>query len=288
MLSLGLSRWLNLNESPCVLYTTKPLTSPIMDTSKSVITLTFGDCAENHKGMEMIGKTANAGEGFTIDDLREIKAKFEVLGCVANLHMLNTLPEQAEAGLLVIKNAVDVLLRKYTHEETKTTLTVEQAEVLWDKKAFMYGRVVNKHARWNVCYSETGHEPAYETGKGRVIAYDEVPVLQFLRDEVLPVYFGPKAQSLKCEGNYYYDIETCGIGFHGDSERRKVIAVRLGASLPIHYQWYHEGAPVGERMVFGLDGGDMYVMSEKTVGTDWKCKKIHTLRHATGCSKFTA
>lgn len=31
----------------------------------------------------------------------------------------------------------------------------------------------------------------------------------------------------------------------------------------------------------------MYVMSEKAVGTDWKMSKIPTLRHATGCKKFT-
>jgi len=30
----------------------------------------------------------------------------------------------------------------------------------------------------------------------------------------------------------------------------------------------------------------MYVMSEKAVGTDWKEKKIYTLRHATGCEKY--
>ncbi len=254
----------------------------------AVITLTFGDCAENHKGMEMIGKIAGVGEGFTLADLREIKGKFDALGCTTHLHMLNKLPEQAEAGLLVIKNGVDILLRHYTDGETKETLIKEQTDLVWDKKAFMYGRVVNKHARWNVCYSEEGHEPAYEEGKGRVVPYDDVPVLSFLRNELLGDYFGPKGAGLKCEGNYYYDIAKCGIGFHGDSERRKVIAVRLGASLPIHYQWYHNGAPVGERMVFDLDGGDMYVMSEKTVGTDWKCKKIHTLRHATGCSKFTS
>ena len=27
-------------------------------------------------------------------------------------------------------------------------------------------------------------------------------------------------------------------------------------------------------------------MSEKAVGTDWKKKKIWTLRHAAGCNKF--
>lgn len=29
------------------------------------------------------------------------------------------------------------------------------------------------------------------------------------------------------------------------------------------------------------------MMSEKAVGTDWKKKLTYTLRHATGCSKFT-
>jgi hypothetical protein len=28
-------------------------------------------------------------------------------------------------------------------------------------------------------------------------------------------------------------------------------------------------------------------MSEKAVGSDWKKKKIATIRHATGCEKFT-
>jgi hypothetical protein len=36
-----------------------------------------------------------------------------------------------------------------------------------------------------------------------------------------------------------------------------------------------------------LGDGDMYVMSEKAVGFDWLKKKIPTLRHATGCDKFT-
>ncbi len=40
-------------------------------------------------------------------------------------------------------------------------------------------------------------------------------------------------------------------------------------------------------MIFPVDGGDIYVMSEKAVGTDWHMKKIFTLRHATGCAQFT-
>jgi hypothetical protein len=35
-----------------------------------------------------------------------------------------------------------------------------------------------------------------------------------------------------------------------------------------------------------LHSGDLYVMSEKAVGTDVKKKKIATLRHAAGASKY--
>lgn len=75
-------------------------------------------------------------------------------------------------------------------------------------------------------------------------------------------------------------------GYHGDAERRKVLAVRLGASNPIHFQWFQDGKPIRDHMVFELEGGDMYIMSEKTVGTDFKKRKIPTLRHAVGAEKY--
>jgi hypothetical protein len=103
----------------------------------------------------------------------------------------------------------------------------------------------------------------------------------------MPDWFGEKARDLKAEGNYYYNLEKCGIGFHGDGERRKVIAARVGASMPIHYQWFHRFKPVGERFVIPLHDGDMYIMSEKAAGTDWKSSSILTLRHATGGPEYT-
>lgn len=90
---------------------------------------------------------------------------------------------------------------------------------------------------------------------------------------------------MKAEGNYYYDIAKCGIGFHGDSERKKVIALRLGASLPLQYRFYQGGA-VGVRMKLMLHHSDLYIMSEKAAGFDWKNRSIHTLLHAAGCTKF--
>ena len=64
-----------------------------------------------------------------------------------------------------------------------------------------------------------------------------------------------------------------------------VVGVRLGAGadgMPLKFQWYKEGRPLGSEGHIALNAGDVYIMSEKAVGTDWKRKTIHTLRHAAG------
>ena len=85
---------------------------------------------------------------------------------------------------------------------------------------------------------------------------------------------------LQCEGNYYYDVEKTFIGFHGDSERELVIAVRLGKPFDIYYQWFKNSVPVGKLFNYTLQHGDIYFMSEKAVGKDWKSRSKYTLRHA--------
>lgn len=265
-----------------------------MNSDKSVITLTFGDQAENHVGMEKFGKIVNEGEGFHLDDLLIIHSKLQSLGATMELYDLSQTnseeeEKKPEAYLLVIRNGVNIILKdlgldekEYNHQK----MFEEQAALNVDKKVFMYGRVVNKHARWNLCFDHKSQEPDYENGKGRIISFDNVPITSKMV-ESFSSYFGEKANNLKGEGNYYYDKTKCGIGFHGDSERRKVLAIRLGSSLDIHYQWFKDGEPSGNRIIVPLNGGDIYLMSEKAVGTDWKKKKIYTLRHATGCSKYT-
>lgn len=94
---------------------------------------------------------------------------------------------------------------------------------------------MNKNARYNLCFGDCSQEPDYNIGKGRIVNFDTVKLTKKIR-EPLPEYFGSKAKGLYAEGNYYYDVPKCGIGFHGDSERKKIIATRLGAPIPLHYQ----------------------------------------------------
>ena len=254
-----------------------------MDLKKSTITLTFGDCAENHVGMEQLGRRASPGQGFTCEELLALRDKLESTGIKCEYTSLNNTPDLPPAGVLVIRDGVNKLLGR---SDGADALFAEQAALPVDRQAFMYGRVVNKHARWNLCFDSFDQDPDYATGKGRIIRIDSLPLTNALYT-AMPTTFGPKAADLKIEGNYYYDTSKCGIGYHGDSERRKVIGVRIGVSMPLYYQWYHDGLPIGDRIMFTFNHGDIYIMSEKAVGTDWKSRTIPTLRHAAGSPKYT-
>ena len=50
-----------------------------MNKEDFVITLTFGDVAENHVGMEQIGNILDINQGFNLDDLKQIKKTFTKL-----------------------------------------------------------------------------------------------------------------------------------------------------------------------------------------------------------------
>lgn len=126
-------------------------------------------------------------------------------------------------------------------------------------------------------------KPDYENKKGTVIAYKNVPLLNKIRKQ-LSDFVGDKARHLICEGKRYFDLKKCGIGWHGDAERRKVIAFRLGKTMNLQYNWFCKSKSVGKTCILELNHGDMYIMSEKAVGTDWRSSNKYTLRHSAGVS----
>ena len=251
--------------------------------SKQTFTLTFGNRAENHKGMQMIGTELE--HGLSLEDLEDAKNYFIKKGAKPveiNLNeLLNNIDidkkdkeKIQEARVLIIPNGVSYLMDPdLLYEEVEATPK--------DSKAFMYGRVVNKKARHNNCFSDFSQEPDYEQGKGTVIDFKDVPHISKIRSEIPKMIpNNPGVVNLQCEGNYYYNVDNTFIGFHGDTEREIVIALRLGEDFNIYYQWFKNSEPVGKLFYYNLSHGDIYFMSEKAVGKDWKSRSKYTLRHA--------
>jgi hypothetical protein len=241
-----------------------------------VYTITFGDVAENHARMQKIGVLHE--KGYSIEQMEKVQSKLDEMGLVTEMIDLK-IGEFEEAKVLVIRRGAQFILG----EETDG-LIAENDALTMDKKAFMKGKVVNKVARWNLCFADEDQEPNYEDGKGRIVAWERIPKMSRIR-QVISEW--TEDVLLNGEANYYYDISKCGIGYHGDAERRKVFAVRMGESMPLFFQWFQRSLPVGDPIKLDLNDGDMYMMSEKAVGFDWLKKIVPTLRHSTGSVKFT-
>ena len=245
------------------------------------ICLTAGCQSENAVGMNKNGK-GKSKKGYTPEKMLEFKNKLEKLDIECEYYRFDRVlenPEKSEeAALLIIRNPIEKLIGCTAEELLKEQLTYE-----WDKKYWDVRRqkVLNKLARHNVCYGDKPETADYENKRGTIIAYDSVPLLKKWR-EMLGTIFGDMAKDLEVEGNKYHNVKKCGIGEHGDEERIKVIALSLGASRPISWRWFHRCKPISERQTFILNKGDMYIMSEKTTGHDWKKQVIRTLRHCAG------
>ncbi len=266
------------------------------------ITLTFGEVAESHVGMQKIGKMAE--RGYNLDDLQQARDYYRKKGHEAFIiHLNEYLPvkviedeekylEQAkknedyQAYVLVVRGGV----------RDHLNLLTEMLLFDWDTKLYNERRKVvqNKLARYNLNFDTESQEADFAKGKGTTIAWKSVPFLNETRNEIMSVFEGEGGTELKCEGNKYYDRKKTGIGYHGDSERKKVVGVRLGSFMNIHWMWHFNNEPRGKNVSIILQPGDLYCMSEKAVGSDWKPNikkgwksKRYSIRHAAGSSKYT-
>lgn len=249
------------------------------------ICITLGEQSENHVGMEKYGNGL-AANGYSYNDLLIFKDKFEKLNCTCELlHMNDPLKfaqRSKKVGVLIIRNAVNTICNI---PQLSDRILTELTDKTWDKQYFDTRRqkVLNKRARWNVCIKNDAKPADYENRQGTVLSYNEVPNLGLWKKTMEEIINEPN--ELECEGNMYYDAKKCGIGFHGDAERKKVVAASFCSKdvvREIRWQWYIDSLRVGQPVVVKLYNGDCYIMSEKATGFDWKRRNIFTLRHAAG------
>lgn len=266
--------------------------------NEEFITETMCECGENHNGMEKVGEMAAEGDGFSKEDLVEAaKVATEQFGCRCKLidlrdYIDDAIGDQVPADALRKQGAYVLVIKGVTSgvEEFKQLVRIP-----WDTRYYDTRRkkVLNKHARSNNIVGYFDQDADYEKGKGTVVHFNKVPALKETLENRIHLLGDRFKKLILAEGNRYQDggAKKTGIGFHGDAERRLVVAMRCGAfegarSPPIKFQWYFKNRPVGKMANIELDTGDIYVMSEVAAGTDWRHSSRLTLRHATGAPKY--
>jgi len=250
-----------------------------MNMNTSSYTFTCGDQGENHAGMQIIGEEAK--EGVKAEDAEGIMRRVWDTKRVCEIIDLKTvLPDEYKK---TCPSAFVIIIRNLLSGKEADELYIEQEGLEWDNKYYDTRRkkVLNKRRRHNLMYSEESQEPDYENKKGRIIAWSDVPCLKNAVSR-LQMLGGNKADNLVCEGNKYKKFEkktNVGIGWHGDSERKKVFAIKCGKSMDLRYRWYYSRAIISSEINIVLNHGDAYIMSEWAVGKKWKSSSLVTLRH---------
>ena len=255
---------------------------------KKTWSLTIGNGGENHTGMEFLGKKRKKGEGWDIGRLLAAKDLLEnIFGKKVEVFNLNELclngvkiPEKQrpkDAYLMIVRD----FLTKDVHQNFKKELSSYE----WDRKYFDTRRqkVLNKHARANVCYGKTGRAADFENKKGTIIGFDQSPLVERLL-RVIEILM--KDENLIVEGNQYDDVDKNGIGPHGDTERVVVACLRVGAAMTMKFGMFNNCLMKGKSFQTIINGGDLYFMSEEAVGAEWKHRSKWTWRHAAGAPKY--
>lgn len=268
-----------------------------MSIHDQIITITYGDHAENHRGMQIISSdslSVSKRLGLAVDELDGIGKALAGAGFGIEMHHLNkiNLSSEADSGqmidelpsaaILIIRGGINKIIA--SAGKSADDMYAEQIALTPDKKILVNDKVIKKVARWNLCYSDIKQDPDIQLGRGTVIPWSEVPLTNMVRRLIEILH--PKLRNLVGEGNFYYNPESCGIRPHGDLERSVVVAARLGASMPLFYQWFNYGRPMGNELRFDLNHGDMYIMSACAVGTDNATTRGPILKHWACGPKF--
>lgn len=253
----------------------------------SCITVTFGDVAENGIGMQKIGHEQKCK--FKYKYLVEMALKIdgaEIVDLVRKSEVKKMFVKirPKKACVLIIRNFPKAMSKLGLVTSSTPELFKELLFLKWDKKALMRGEVKNKIARHNLCFSDFSQTPKYKKGRGTVYNFKDLPRLNETKECVRNLV---NMKTLVAEGNLYYNVMKCGIGYHGDTERNVTIGLRLGTPINLYFRWYYKSEVVSKRVKIKLRSGDLYIMSTKAVGKDWRSTSQLTLRHAAGCNKYT-
>jgi len=251
--------------------------------------ITFGEVAIFHVGGTELG-AKRRDEGYSVNELKNLKNFFGDNAEYISLD--NKLPENLRKG-----NEAGVLLIRYSNNSENTIpisndfankLYEEQLSIDYDDKYFDSRRqkILNKKARKNIVFGNLKIEHSEDYKQPSVKSFNDLYYL-FKFKNLLPSFFGKKAEELNAEGNFYNHSKS-GIGFHGDAERKIVICLSLGKSAILRFQWRlpfsseHTYDPID----ININHGDIYIMSEKATGFDWKSRSKVRVVHASGHENY--
>jgi len=254
--------------------------------------MVYCDCAFSQPGGHSVPVGKMAEEGFSAQYLRSACALLQqdgidatIVDLVAEAVDKGTTSEwlcdlQGDTVVLVIRNGANALTND---PQMADKMLAEHQGLEYDTTTFLRKKVCVARSRRNLHFADKGRPVDMANGQNTVVPWSSVPANAECH-RVLTELLGT-TDVKSAVANYYPDPANCGIGWHGDAERRQTIMVRLGAGSdvrPIYFLWCERGEGIAAPIAINLRHGDVMVPCAKAVGTDYRTQVRPTVRHGTG------
>lgn len=252
--------------------------------------ITFGEVAILHVGGQEYGK-GRLDHGFSTEELKNIYENYQNTEYISISDKLpEKLRKENEAGILIFRsNSNNTKTKKFKlglNKKEADKLYSEQELIEYDQKYWDNRRkkALNKRARYNIVFGKNKILHSSDYKQCSVIAFSDLKYLNKFKKR-LHLVLGNKTKKLNAEGNKYFH-DKAGIGYHGDAERKIVICLSLGKPTTLRYHWRLPGSSDHnlEPTDIKLNHGDVYIMSEKATGWDWKLRSRVRVVHGAGDS----
>ena len=252
--------------------------------------ITFGEVAILHIGGKEYGN-GRLDHGFSTNELKKIAKNNNNTEYVSISDKLpNKLRKENEAGILIFRSVLNNQNNKDKKfviglsKKEADKLYLEQESINYDVKYWDNRRktTLNKRARYNIVFGKNKINHSNDYKQCSVVSFTDLKYLNRFKRR-LKLILGEKAKKLNAEGNKYFHDKS-GIGYHGDAERKIVICLSLGKSTILRYHWRLPGSSEHELEPtdIKLNHGDVYIMSEKATGWDWKSRSKVRVVHGAG------
>lgn len=239
----------------------------------SAAVATFSDAVESDASALAAG---HKGEGYTYEELKEIQAELRNTGHVACIYSVEG--PGVVGKMLVVRNF-------YADHKVVLEELCGIPENYIDKQMWIFQQCKNK-SRWNtnvtdrLVVGDIGNPDPTKRVSSEV-RFSDHPQMKKVRERL--THLGDVTgtgglRNLLAEINFYgpnkalhhKPEEPPGIGPHIDGERKKVVALNLGASRILRLCAYNGIQPTGYVTEVVLRPGDLYIFCESAAGDSYK------------------
>ena len=200
--------------------------------------------------------------------------------------LASQLTEASEACALLIKGGIQRLSK---NPLAAGRLFQEQLDLPYEGKFFDKGRTFTRRSYKTLKFGQTEVGPSGDFAQPTVVSFNSVPQLQqflghldMFQDNLSSAqgieYFVSRREQAADGG-----MMGCAsrLGWHGDSQRR-ILSMCLGHPGILKFAWRLPGTsanlPKSHTEIF-LDHGDVYLLSEKATGSNWKKRSLLRVVH---------